>query len=66
MPLFLIENFLARRKGSCRNAAHRWTSTGILQCVRTLTVSLPRTSAQMPWRSCEAMTIRLQPLPAEF
>ena len=28
---------------SISQAAHRWTSTGILQCVRTLTVSLPRT-----------------------
>jgi hypothetical protein len=57
---FPDRDFLARRKSSCRNAAHRWTSTGILQCVRTLTVSLPRTSAEMPWRPCEAMTIRSQ------
>ena len=42
------------------HAAHRWTSTGILQCVRTLTVSLPRTIAEMPWRPCEAITIRSQ------
>ena len=41
--------------------AQRWTSTGILQWVRTLTVSLPRTIAEMPWRPCEAMTIRSQP-----
>ena len=46
------------------HAAHRWTSTGILQCVSTLTVSLPRTSAEMPWRPCEAMRIRSQPFEA--
>jgi hypothetical protein len=57
---FPDRDFLARRKSSCRNAAHRWTSTGILQCVRTLTVSLPRTSAEMPCRPCEAITIRSQ------
>jgi hypothetical protein len=34
------------------NSAHRWTSTGILQCVRTLTVSLPMTIAETPWRPC--------------
>jgi hypothetical protein len=41
--------------------AQRWTRTGILQCVSTLTVSLPSTSAEMPWRPCEAMTMRSQP-----
>jgi hypothetical protein len=41
-------------------AAQRWTSTGILQWVRTFTVSLPRTIAEMPWRPCEAMTIKSQ------
>ena len=46
---------------NARHEAHRWTSTGILECVRTLTVSLPRTIAEMPWRPCEAMTIRSQP-----
>ena len=46
---------------SSRSAHHRWTSTEILQCVSTLTVSLPRTIAEMPWRPCEAMTIRSQP-----
>ena len=40
---------------------HRCTSTGILECVSTLTVSLPRTTAEMPWRPCEAMTTRSQP-----
>lgn len=40
---------------------HRWTSTGALQWVRTFTVSLPRTIAEMPWRPCEAMAIRSQP-----
>jgi Histidine kinase-, DNA gyrase B-, and HSP90-like ATPase len=43
---------------SVKTAGHRWTSTGILQCVRTLIVSLPSTIADMPWRPCEAMTIR--------
>ena len=41
--------------------AHRWTSTGILEWVSTLTVSLPRMMAEMPWRPCDAMTIRSQP-----
>jgi hypothetical protein len=49
---------LCRR--STVKSAHRWTSTGTLQCVRTLIVSLPRTIAEMPWRPCEAMTIRSQ------
>jgi hypothetical protein len=40
---------------------HRWTSTGILECVSTLTVSLPRTIAAMPRRPCEAITMRSQP-----
>ena len=39
---------------------HRWTSTGTLQWVRTLTVSLPSTIAEIPWRPCEAITIRSQ------
>jgi hypothetical protein len=33
----------------------------ILECVSTLTVSLPRTSAAMPCRACEAMAIRSRP-----
>ena len=48
----------------CCNArleAHRWTSTGILEWVSTLSVSLPRTIAEMPWRPCEAMTTRSHP-----
>jgi hypothetical protein len=36
------------------------TSIGIPHCVRTLTVSLPRTSADIPFRPCEAITIRSQ------
>jgi hypothetical protein len=46
---------------SSSSAHHRWTSTGIFECVSTLTVSLPRTIAEMPRRPCEAMTIRSQP-----
>ena len=46
--------------------AQRWTSTGILQWARTLTVSLPRTIAEMPWRPCEAMTIRSQPFESRY
>ena len=48
------------RKRPMKTARHRCTSTGILQWVRTLTVSLPSTIADMPWRPCEAMTIRSQ------
>jgi len=36
----------------------RYTSTGIFECVSTLTVSLPRTTAEMPRRPCEAITIK--------
>ena len=36
----------------------RYTRTGVLECVSTLTVSLPRTRADMPRRPCEAITIR--------
>ena len=49
-----------RTLANCHEA-HRCTSTGILECVSTLTVSLPRTTAEMPWRPCEAMTTRSQP-----
>jgi hypothetical protein len=38
--------------------------TGIPQCVRSLSASLPRTIAEKPWRPREAMTIRSQPLDA--
>jgi len=37
---------------------YRYTSTGIFECVRTLTVSLPRTTAETPRRPCEAITIK--------
>ena len=40
---------------------HRQTSTGILLWVSTLTVSLPSTRADMPFRPWEAMKIRSQP-----
>jgi hypothetical protein len=36
----------------------RYTSTGIFECVSTLTVSLPRTTAETPRRPCEAITIK--------
>ena len=52
---------LSGRTLANRHEAHRCTSTGILECVSTLTVSLPRTTAEMPWRPCEAMTTRSQP-----
>src|SRR5947208_7728859 len=38
--------------------SQRYTSTGIFECVRTLTVSLPRTTAATPRRPCEAITIK--------
>ena len=66
-PAKVVETVRDRAEASTRrsrrgsSAAQRWTSTGILPCVRTLTVSLPRTIAEMPWRPCEAMTIRSQP-----
>jgi hypothetical protein len=40
----------------------RYTSTGIFECVSTLTVSLPRTTAETPRRPCEAITIKSHPL----
>jgi hypothetical protein len=39
-------------------APQRYTSTGIFECVSTLTVSLPRTTAETPRRPCEAITIK--------
>jgi hypothetical protein len=33
-------------------------TTGIFECVSTLTVSLPRTTAETPRRPCEAITIK--------
>ena len=57
----IAKRSLLRHPGLEETAGHRWTSTGILQCVRTLSVSLPRTIAEMPWRPCDAMTIRSQP-----
>src|SRR5215831_19390814 len=36
----------------------RYTSTGIFECVSTLTVSLPRTTAETPRRPCDAITIK--------
>ena len=58
---FQNESRCSDRTPSNCHETHRWTSTGILECVSTLTVSLPRTIAEMPWRPCEAMTIRSQP-----
>lgn len=37
------------------------TGVGILECVSTLTVSLPRTTAAVPRRPCDAVTIRSHP-----
>jgi hypothetical protein len=45
-------------------AHHRWTNTGVLECVSTFIVSLPKSTAEMPWRPWEAMTIRSQPFDA--
>jgi hypothetical protein len=52
-----------RRGRSCRvpRKDQRQTSVGMLECVSTLVVSLPRTSADMPLRPCEAMKIRSHP-----
>jgi hypothetical protein len=36
----------------------RYTSTGIFECVSTLTVSLPSTTAETPRCPCEAITIK--------
>lgn len=36
----------------------RTMSTGMALCVSTLTVSLPSTTAEIPRRPCEAMTIK--------
>lgn len=38
--------------------AHRHTSTGILLCVSTFVVSLPRSSPATPFRPCDAMQIK--------
>ena len=44
----------------CRS--QRYTSTGMLLWVRTLTVWLPKTTADMPLRPCDAITIKSHPL----
>jgi len=43
---------------SAEEHPQRYTSTGIFEWVRTLTVSLPRTTAETPRRPCEAITIK--------
>lgn len=51
----------ARRRPPVRGRsrrAYRTTSTGILECVRTFAVSLPRSRLESPLRPCEAMMIR--------
>lgn len=40
---------------------HRYTSTGIFECVSTFRVSLPTSRALIPRRPCDAMKIRSQP-----
>jgi len=52
-----------RRRGAERatkdpKTPQRYTSTGIFECVSTLTVSLPRTTAEIPRRPCEAIMIK--------
>jgi hypothetical protein len=47
---------------SAEEHPQRYTSTGISECVSTLTVSLPRTTAETPRRPCEAITIKSHPL----
>ena len=60
-PRLLNEFTFVTADNLVEKAGHRWTSTGILQWVRTFTVSLPSAIAEMPWRPCEAITIRSQP-----
>jgi hypothetical protein len=47
---------------SAEEHPQRYTSTGIFEWVSTLTVSLPRTTAETPRRPCEAITIKSHPL----
>src|SRR6516165_381540 len=49
------------RQNTLRVAHQRYTSTGIVLWVSTLTVSLPSTMAETPRRPCEAMTIASHP-----
>ncbi len=46
---------------SAEEHPQRYTSTGIFECVSTLTVSLPSTTAETPRRPCEAITIKSHP-----
>ena len=46
------------RRVNAKNNPQRYTSTGIFECVSTLTVSLPRTTAETPRCPCEAITIK--------
>ena len=47
-----------RLPGRAQELPQRYTSTGIFECVSTLTVSLPRTTADTPRRPCDAITIK--------
>lgn len=52
---------------SVRRFAHyRYTSTGIVECVSTSSVSLPSTIAETPLRLCEAMASDRTPCCGRF
>lgn len=63
-PLRSVQDLQSPYRELILAVQERWTSTGMLLCVRTFTVSLPRTIADIPRRPCEAMTMRSQLLPS--
>ena len=65
LPAGIAPHLLCFRPSpSCfeRARAQRYTSTGILLWVRTLTVWLPKTTADIPLRPCDAIMIKSHPL----
>src|ERR1700745_3891824 len=62
-PAVSVRQSVGDAERGCGPKHHqRYTGTGIFECVSTLTVSLPRTTAATPRRPCEAITIRSHPL----
>ena len=56
-----IESSRTQKVAAAQKHHQRYTSTGIFEWVRTLTVSLPRTTAATPRRPWEAIRIKSHP-----
>ena len=64
---FAVEIFLhqgqtkLRRRPACCRLGQRTTRTGTFECVRTLRVSLPSSTAARPLRPCDVIRTKSQP-----